>query len=119
MSILNQGKPARMRTVYGNNLTNTTEVVYTCPANCVAELTFVHLINAGGSTNSVTVNIYVDADAYVSNFLAGKSLGSGEFITFIDIDVILQPGDQIRVTPSSVGHIDTILTVTETFIPVG
>ena len=108
-----------MRTVYGNNLTNTTEVVYTCPANCVAELTFVHLINAGGSTNSVTVNIYVDADAYVSNFLAGKSLGSGEFITFIDIDVILQPGDQIRVTPSSVGHIDTILTVTETFIPVG
>ena len=108
-----------MRTVYGNNLTNTTEVVYTCPANCVAELTFVHLINAGGSTNSVTVNIYVAADAYVSNFLAGKSLGSGEFITFIDIDVILQPGDQIRVKPSSVGHIDTILTVTETFIPVG
>ena len=108
-----------MRTVYGNNLTNTTEVVYTCPANCVAELTFVHLINANNSTNSVTVNIYVAADAYVSNFLAGKSLGSGEFITFIDIDVILNPGDQIRVTPSSAAHIDTILTVTETFIPVG
>jgi hypothetical protein len=40
-------------------------------------------------------------------------------VLFRSIDVILQPGDQIRVTPSSVGHIDTILTVTETFIPVG
>ena len=119
MSFFSQGKPARMRTVYGNNLTNTAEVVYTCPANCVAELTFVHLINAGGSTNTVTVNIYVAADTYLSNFLAGKSLGSGDFITFINIDVMLQPGDQIRVTPSSVGHIDTVLTVTETFIPVG
>jgi hypothetical protein len=119
MTLVSPGKPARMRTVYGDNNTNTTEVVYTCPANCVAELTFVHVVNAGGSTNSVTVNIYVAADAYVSNFLAGKSLGSGEFITFIDIDVILQPGDQIRVTPNSAGHIDTILTVTETFIPVG
>ena len=44
---------------------------------------------------------------------------AGDNTTFIDIDLVLQPGDKIQVTPTSVGHIDTILTVTETFIPVG
>jgi hypothetical protein len=119
MSLLNQGKPSRMRSVYGHNSGTTTEVVYTCPANCVAELTFVHVVNGGGSTNSVDVQWYVAADDYTSHFLAGKSLNSGDNTTFIDIDLVLQPGDKIQVTPVSAGHIDTILTVTETFIPVG
>jgi hypothetical protein len=119
MSLLNQGKPSRMRSVYGHNSGTTTETVYTCPANCVAELTFVHVVNGGGSTNSVDVGWYVVADNYTSKFLAGKSLNSGDNTTFIDIDLVLQPGDKIQVTPTSAGHIDTILTVTETFIPVG
>ena len=119
MSLLNQGKPSRMRSVYGHNSGTTTEVVYTCPANCVAELTFVHVVNGGGSTNSVDVQWYVAADDYTSHFLAGKSLNSGDNTTFIDIDLVLQPGDKIQVTPVSAGHIDTILTVTETFVPVG
>jgi hypothetical protein len=119
MSLLNQGKPSRMRSVYGHNSGITTEVVYTCPANCVAELTFVHVVNGGGSTNSVDLEWYVAADDYTSHFLAGKSLNSGDNTTFIDIDLVLQPGDKIQVTPTSAGHIDTILTVTETFVPVG
>ena len=119
MSLFNQGKASRMRSVYGHNSGTTTEVVYTCPANCVAELTFVHVVNGGVSTNSIDVEWYVAADNYTSHFLAGKSLGAGDNTTFIDIDLVLQPGDKIQVTPVSAGHIDTILTVTETFIPVG
>jgi hypothetical protein len=119
MSLINPGKPSRMRSVYGHNSGITTEVVYTCPANCIAELTFVHIVNGGGSTNSVDVEWYVAADNYTSHFLAGKSLGAGDNTTFIDIDLVLQPGDKIQVTPTSSGHIDTILTVTETFVPVG
>ena len=119
MSVLNQGKPARMKTVWGHNSGTTYESVYTCPANCSAELTFVHVVNGGGSTNSVDVEWYVAADNYTSHFLKGKSLGASDYITFTDIDLVLQPGDEIRVTPTSAGHIDTILTVTETFIPVG
>ena len=38
MSLVNQGKPSRMRSVWGHNSGTATEVVYTCPANCVAEL---------------------------------------------------------------------------------
>jgi hypothetical protein len=119
MSLLNQGKPSRIRSVYGHNTGTTVENVYTCPANCVAELTFVHVVNGGGSTNSVDVEWYVAEDDYTSHFLSGKSLGSGENTTFIDIDLVLQPGDRIQVTPASAGHIDTILTVTETFVPIG
>jgi hypothetical protein len=86
MAIVNQGKPSRMKSVYGHNSTDAVGVVYTCPPNCVAECTFIHVVNGGGSTN---------------------------------IDLVLQPGDKIQVHPTTAGHIDTIVTVTETFVPVG
>ena len=119
MALFNQGKPSRMRSVYGHNTGTGLEVVYTCPVNCVAEVTFIHIVNGGGSTNSVDVEWYVAADSYTSHFLSGKSLGANDYISFPDIDLILQPGDKIQVQPSSVGHLDTIITVTETFVPVG
>ena len=119
MSLVNQGKAARIKSVWGHNSGTTYETVYTCPANCIAELTFVHVVNGGGSTNSVDVEWYVAADNYTSHFLSGKSLNAGDYINFTNIDLVLQSGDEIRVTPISAGHIDTILTVTETFVPVG
>ena len=119
MSLVNQGKAARIKSVYGHNSGTTYESVYTCPANCVAEITFVHVVNGGGSTNSVELEWYVAADNYTSHFLKGKSLNASEYVTFSDIDLVLQAGDEIRVTPTSAGHIDTILTITETFLPIG
>lgn len=119
MSIVNQGKPSRMKSVYGHNTTNTVGVVYTCPLNCVAECSFIHVVNGGGSTNSVDVEWYVAADTYTSHFLNGKSLNANDYISFNNIDLVLQPGDKIQVHPTSAGHIDTILTVTETFVPIG
>jgi len=119
MSFTQQGKPARIRSVYGHNSGTTTEEVYVCPANATAEVTFIHVVNGGGSTNTVEVEWYVAADSYTSHFLSGKSLNASDYITFSNIDLVLQPGDKIQVTPTSAGHIDTILTVTETFVPVG
>ena len=119
MTLFAQGKPSRMRSVWGHNEGTATEVVYTCPANCVAEVTFIHIVNGGGSTNSVDLEWYVAADDYTSHFLSGKSLGSSDYITFTGIDLVLQPGDKIQNVPTSAGHIDTIITVTETFVPVG
>ena len=119
MALVQQGKPARIKSVYGHNTGTTAETVYTCPANCVAEVTFIHVVNGGSSTNSVEVEWYVDEDSYTSHFLKGKSIGASDYVSFSDIDLVLQPNDEIRVTPTSAGHIDTILTVTETFVPVG
>ena len=124
MSFFNQGKPARIKSVYGHNTGTTYETVYTCPANAIAEVTFIHVVNGGSSTNSVEVGWYIhpdnnDGTAYTSHFLKGKSINASDYVSFSNIDLVLQPGDEIRVTPSSAGHIDTILTVTETFVPVG
>ena len=119
MSFTQQGKPARIRSVYGHNSGTTTEEVYVCPANATAEVTFIHVVNGGGSTNTIEVEWYVAADSYTSHFLSGKSLNASDYITFSNIDLVLQPGDKIQVTPTSAGHIDTIVTVTETFVPVG
>jgi len=119
MSFTQQGKPARIRSVYGHNSGTTTEEVYVCPANATAEVTFIHVVNGGASTNSIELEWYVSADSYTSHFLKGKSLNASDYITFTNIDLVLQPGDKIQVTPASAGHIDTILTVTETFVPVG
>lgn len=119
MSFTQQGKPARIKSVYGHNTGTTAEDVYVCPANAVAEVTFIHVVNGGGSTNTVEVKWYVAADSYTSHFLKGKSINASDYVSFNQIDLVLQPGDKIQVTPSSAGHIDTILTVTETFVPVG
>lgn len=119
MSFTQQGKPARIKSVYGHNSGTTTEDVYVCPANAVAEVTFIHVVNGGSSTNTIEVEWYVAADSYTSHFLKGKSINASDYVSFNQIDLVLQPGDKIQVTPTSAGHIDTILTVTETFVPVG
>jgi hypothetical protein len=104
--------------VYGHNTGTSTEVIYTCPANCVAEVTFLHVHNSIGNT-SIEIEWYVAEDDYTSHFIEGKNLGAGEYLQWADIELVLQPGDKVQVTPDSAAHIDTILTITETFVPVG
>jgi len=108
------GKPARRRSVYGHNTGTATEDIYTCPSNCVAEISFLHVVNSTGNV-SIEVEWYVAEDDYTSHFLTGKNLGADEYVTFSDIEIVLQPGDKIQVTPSVAGHLDTIITVVETF----
>lgn len=119
MSLVSQGKPARKKSVWGHNNGTTTEDVYTCPANCVAEVTYIIVNNSGGSTNTVSIKWYDASASYASGFVEGKSLNAGDFIQFADIELVLEAGDKIQVTPTSAGHIDTVITVTETFVPVG
>jgi hypothetical protein len=118
MTLFTQGKPSRRKSVWGHNTGTTTEDVYVCPANCVAEVNFIHIHNSTGNTN-IDIEWYVAADTYTSHFLEGKNLGAGEYVTFADIELVLAAGDKIQVTPDTAAHVDTILTVTETFIPVG
>ena len=114
VTLNHQGRPARRRSVYGHNSGTTTEDVYTCPPNCTAEISYLHIHNSTGNV-SIEIEWYIAADDYTSHFLEGKNLGAGEYITFSDIEIVLAPGDKIQVTPATAGHVDTILTVTEVF----
>ena len=118
MAVNLQGRPSRRQSFYGDIKTTSATTVYTCPPNCRAEISFIHIVNAGGN-NSVTIKWYIAADTYESNFLTGKNFSTGEYLTFQDIDLILEAGDQIRATTSSADHFDIILTAVETFVPVG
>ena len=111
-------KPTRAKSFYGDVKTTTETTIYTCPANCTAEITFLHTINVTG-TNTVTIKVYVAATSYLSNFLAAKNMGAGDYLTFVPLQIFLSAGDQVRVTTTSAGHVDTIGSVVETFIPVG
>ena len=113
------GKPARRKSVWGHNNTTTAEDVYVCPANCISEVTYIIVNNSGSSTNSVSVKWYDASDSYASGFVEGKSLNAGDFLEFSNIDLVMEPGDKIQIIPTSAGHIDSIITVTETFVPVG
>ena len=119
MTQVSIGKPARRKSVWGHNTGTTTEDVYTCPANCIAEVTYIIVNNSGTSTNTVSVKWYDSSDSYASGFVEGKSLNAGAFLEFSNIDLVLESGDKIQLTPTSAGHIDSIVTVTETFVPVG
>ena len=119
MTIFYQGRPARKKSVYGHNSGTTTEDVYTCPPNCIAEVSYILVANAGTGSNNVTIQWYVAADAYTSHFLNDKNLASNTYHEFPDIDLVLQAGDKIQVVPDTAGHIDTIVTVTETSINYG
>jgi hypothetical protein len=114
MTLVTQGKASRKRSVWGHNTGTTTEDVYTCPANCSAELVYLIVNN-----NSISVKWYDTSETYASSFVEGKSLGGGDFLEFQGIELVLEPGDKIQITPSSAGHIDSIVTVVETFVPVG
>ena len=138
MSLFNQGKAARTKSLVGHNTGTTTEDVYICPANCIAEITYLHVHNTTGNTN-ITIEWFIAPDnidsavsdktnpsystwaasGYTSHYLEGKNLGAGEYVTFSDMDLVLQAGDKLQITPDTAAHLDTILTVTETFIPVG
>jgi hypothetical protein len=118
MTLMSQGKPSRKRSVWGHNLTTATEDVYVCPPNCTAELSYLHIHNSTGNTD-IKVEWYVAADAYTSHFIEGKNLGVGEYVAFTNLELILQAGDKLQITPTHAAHIDTLLTVTETFKPVG
>ena len=117
MTIFRQGKPGSKKSVWGHNTGTTTEDVYTCPANCSAELVYRIINNSGCSTNSISVKWYDASNTYASGFIEGKSLGAGDFLEFQGIELVLDPGDKIQITPASAGHIDSIITVVETFLP--
>ena len=121
MAILNPGKPAR-RQSFGVSceVEGQTEVLYTCPANCRAEVEMLFVVNANG--NTTVSGTWYDASQNASfSLIGGKNMTAGEYILLTGATLVLEPGDEIDITPTGNAspNIDAMCTVVETFIPVG
>jgi len=98
------------------------ETLYTCPANCRAHASMLHVVNAGGTVTidvsisraSATQTTYgVDASAHI---LGGKNMSTGEYIQFTGAEMILEAGDYVTiVADGSTPDVTAMLTVEEFF----
>ena len=80
MTFFTQGKPSRKRSVYGHNTGTSTETVYTCPANCVAEVTFIQIHNSTGNTN---IEIDIVGEGSLKDKLETTALQYGVKVNFL------------------------------------
>jgi len=99
------------------------ETLYTCPTNCRAHMSMLHLVNAGGSVTvdvefnrSAATQAALGVDASV-HILGGKNMSTGDFIQFLGAVMVLEPGDTVTVTADgTTPTVDVIATVEEFFL---
>ena len=119
MAIVSQGKPSRVKSQQVSCIVSGTEyTLYTCPANCAAEVSMLLLV---GVTGTPSVKAFWNTGGDQVHILGGKNIAAGEFVLFTGATLVLQPGETLSVkgTSGSAIHLDAICTVTETFIPIG
>lgn len=121
MSLFSQGKPAR--TISRGVVCDTedqVETLYTCPANCRAEVNMLLCVNANGNTSALAKWTRA-SDSAEFRLIGGKNLGLGDNILLTGATLVLEPGDTITcvATGNATPELDYVCTVIETFIPVG
>ena len=122
---LNVTRPSRFKS-YGIHATvdGTTVAVYTCPANTVAYMSLLFLSNGTANASDVTAEWYDASQDDTITVIGSKNFAAGEFLQFSGAFVVLEPGDQMRVTPDNTSggnapDIGVIATVEEVFLPNG
>lgn len=121
MTLMSMGKPSRTQSFNAlANVENQVKYLYTCPNNCRGEVSMLMIVNGDGNT-TVSVTWYDASDARNVLILGGKNMTSGEYVLFTGATLVLESGDRLQVTATgnTTPYIDSICTVTETFIPVG
>lgn len=121
MALVSQGKPSRVRSAYVScTVKDQVYTLYTCPPNCVAEVSMLLLSGVTGAPD-VTVIWYNGFDDGQCRILGGKNIAAGEFVLFTGATLALSAGDSLRVIAKTQTspHLDASCTVTETFIPIG
>ena len=121
MTLYSQGKPARIVSKgVVCTVEDQVETLYTCPANCRAEVSMLYCVNANGNTSAVAKWVRA-ADSAEFRLIGGKNLGTGEFVLLTGATLVLETGDTITCVATGIvsPELDYMCTVTETFQPVG
>ena len=121
MSLYSQGKPARVESKgVVCTVEDQVETLYTCPANCRAEVSMLYCVNPNGNTSAIAKWVRA-SDSAEFRLIGGKNLGTGEFVLLTGATLVLEPGDAITCVATGISspELDYMCTVTETFQPVG
>ena len=86
------------------------DTLYTIPVKNAGLWQMAYVISTGG-TNTPSVYWY-DASANAEYLvLSGKNLSAGEFVLLNQAEVVLQEGDQIRISQSGTSSVTYIFTI--------
>ena len=101
---------SRKISVASTKTTTTKDTLYTVPVKNTGLWQLAYVISTAG-TNTPSVYWY-DASANVEYLiLSGKNLGAGEFVLLSEAEVVLQEGDQLRISQSGTSSVTYIFTV--------
>ena len=101
---------SRKISVASTKTTTAKDTLYTVPIKNTGLLTVTYVISTAG-TNTPSVFWYDASAATEYLVLSGKNLGAGDFVLLADKEVVLQEGDQLKVSQSSTNSVTYIFTV--------
>lgn len=101
---------SRKISVASTKTTTTKDTLYTIPVKNSGLWSVAYVISTAG-TNTPSVFWYDASAATEYLVLSGKNLGAGEFVLLNQAEVVLQEGDQIRISQSGTSSITYIFTI--------
>lgn len=101
---------SRKITVAKTKTTAAEETLYVVPTGITASWYLLYLVSTV-STESPTVRWYDKSKNVEYTIFAGKNLGAGEYVLFSQAEVILQPGDEIRILQASTNSLTYIVSL--------
>ena len=121
---LNVTRPSRFKSYAKAATTDGTQVtVYTVPANTVAYLSLIYVVNAANATTDLNLNWYDASATTTYKLLGSKQLTAKDFLQISGAFYVLEAGDIIRATPNNTSsgspNVTITVTVEEVFLPSG
>ena len=101
---------SRKISVAKTKTTTTKDTLYTIPVKNTGLWTLTYVISTA-ATETPSVYWYDSSAAVEYLILSGKNLGAGDFVLLSDAEVVLQEGDEIRVSQAGTNSITYVFTI--------
>lgn len=101
---------SRKISVASTKTTTTKDTVFTVPVKNSGLWNLMYVISTAG-TNTPSVYWYDTSSNTEYLILSGKNLGAGEYVILNQAEVVLQEGDQIRISQTGTSSVTYILTI--------
>lgn len=101
---------SRKISVASTKTTTSKDTLYTIPVKNTGLWQLAYVISTAG-VNTPSVYWYDASENTEYLILSGKNLGAGEFVLLSDAEVVLQEGDQLRISQTGISSVTYIFTV--------